>query len=158
MGLGIPCASMPHTMTGMRLCFRNGFAIWQVVVHAYMQWNPSWVACRRQYSYLLPSRLCYGARDVLVAVQHIQGIAIDAARSNVDHHYLYICDAYNSFMQTHTAQVKITFCFPCARSLFGAAVNCVYTAADITSRVRAHPGARSAAMLTVACSQLWNHE
>ena len=38
-------------------------------------------------------------------MQHIQGIAIDAARSNVDHHYLYICDAYNSFMQTHTAQV-----------------------------------------------------
>ena len=41
----------------------------------------------------------------LPGLQHIQGIAIDAARSNVDHHYLYICDAYNSFMQTHTAQV-----------------------------------------------------
>ncbi len=44
--------------------------------------------------------------------QHIQGIAIDAARSNVDHHYLYICDAYNSFMQTHTAQVSLLLLAP----------------------------------------------
>ena len=48
-------------------------------------------------------------------MQHIQGIAIDAARSNVDHHYLYICDAYNSFMQTHTAQVTLIIRLPCAK-------------------------------------------
>lgn len=38
--------------------------------------------------------------------QHVQGIAIDAARSNVDYHYIYICDAYKAFMQGHTAQVR----------------------------------------------------
>ena len=42
---------------------------------------------------------------VPIFVQHVQGIAIDAARSNVDYHYIYICDAYKTFMQAHTAQV-----------------------------------------------------
>lgn len=39
-------------------------------------------------------------------MQHIQGIAIDAARSNVDYHYIYICDVYKAFMQGHAAQVR----------------------------------------------------
>ena len=38
--------------------------------------------------------------------QNVQGMAIDAARSNVEHHYNYIQDACSKFMRRYHAQVS----------------------------------------------------
>eukprot|EP00887_Chlorella_sp_A99_P002015 scaffold18.g2015.t1 len=40
----------------------------------------------------------------LVSEQEVQALSIDAATSNVEVHYAYICDAFSSFMQQYTQQ------------------------------------------------------
>ena len=40
----------------------------------------------------------------LVSEQEVQALSIDAATSNVEVHYAYICDAFGAFMQRYRAE------------------------------------------------------
>ena len=40
----------------------------------------------------------------LVSEQEVQALSIDAATSNVEVHYAYMCDAFGTFMQRYRAE------------------------------------------------------
>ena len=46
----------------------------------------------------------YGACAQLVSEQEVQALSIDAARTNVEAHFSYICGAFEGFMQRYLAQ------------------------------------------------------
>lgn len=50
-----------------------------------------------------PRHCRYAACAQLVSEQEVQALSIDAARSNVEAHFAYICGAFERFMQRYLA-------------------------------------------------------
>lgn len=62
-----------------------------------------WAAWSGAHSTALKNPRC-------LALQNVQGLAIDAARSNVEKHYVYIQEACADFMRRYRAQVLPCCC------------------------------------------------